>query len=261
MTALVRMTDINVAFGDRKVLDAISLELHQGEITTLIGPNGAGKSTLVKVLLGLNKSYSGSVVKSKHLTIGYVPQKLRLNESLPLNVDRFLKLAGKFSEQERIDSLKLVGAEHLLKANMHSLSGGESQRVLIARALLRRPSLLVLDEPAQGVDVQGQIDLYNLIDSLRHRFNCAILMVSHDLHLVMAKTDKVICIHHHICCSGTPDHVASHPSYTSLFGAIANRSLAFYRHGHEHHHDLSGNPVDGDLESCSHHHHGHHHHD
>ncbi|WP_375750680.1 zinc ABC transporter ATP-binding protein ZnuC [Vibrio sp. HN007] len=260
MTTLVRMTEINVTFGERKALDSISLELKQGEITTLIGPNGAGKSTLVKVLLGLNKNYSGKVEKSKKLTIGYVPQKLKLNESLPLDVNRFLKLAGKYSEQERIDALKLVGAEHLLKSNMHALSGGESQRVLIARALLRRPSLLVLDEPAQGVDVQGQIDLYNLIESIRHRFNCAILMVSHDLHLVMAKTDNVICINHHVCCSGTPDHVASHPSYVSMFGGnIADKSLAFYSHGHRHHHDLSGNPVEGDIESCGNHNHGHHH--
>jgi zinc transport system ATP-binding protein len=259
MTELVSMTDISVSFAKRKVLDGISLSLKQGEITTIIGPNGAGKSTLIKVLLGFVKHQSGEIKKAADLNIGYVPQKLRLNDSLPLDVDRFLRLAGKFSSQERIDALKLVGAEHLVNYNMHALSGGETQRVLLARALLRRPALLVLDEPAQGVDTQGQVDLYNLIESIRHRFNCAVLMISHDLHLVMAKTDKVICLQHHICCTGTPEAIVSEPSYNALFGETTNRPLAFFRHGHHHHHDLAGQPVEGDISSCTNHTHGHHH--
>ncbi|EGU50961.1 hypothetical protein VIOR3934_10832, partial [Vibrio orientalis CIP 102891 = ATCC 33934] len=165
MSALVELSDICVQFDERKVLDRVNLSLQRGKITTLIGPNGAGKSTLVKVLLGLQRRYSGKVTKTKGLKVGYVPQKLKLNDSLPLNVERFLCLAGKYSQQELHDALKLVGAEHLLANNMHALSGGENQRVLIARALLQRPDLLVLDEPAQGVDVQGQIDLYELIDT------------------------------------------------------------------------------------------------
>lgn len=260
MSTLVELNSISVQFGERKVLDNISLRLNRGEITTLIGPNGAGKSTLVKVLLGLLKGFSGKVTKAKGLKIGYVPQKLKLNDSLPLNVERFLRLAGKYSKQEMTDALKLVGAEHLLKSNMHSLSGGENQRVLLARALLQRPDLLVLDEPAQGVDVQGQIDLYELIDTIRHRFNCAVFMVSHDLHLVMAKTDDVVCINHHVCCSGAPADIAQHPSYIALFGHTQQQPFAFYHHKHNHHHhDLAGEPVEGDAEVCSHHSHGHHH--
>tara|TARA_Y100001956_G_scaffold80968_1_gene97308 strand:- start:852 stop:1637 length:786 start_codon:yes stop_codon:yes gene_type:complete len=260
MSTLVELTDICVQFDERKVLDRVSLKLNRGEITTLIGPNGAGKSTLVKVLLGLQRKYQGNVQKIKGLKTGYVPQKLKLNDSLPLNVTRFLKLSGRFSQQEIVEALKLVGAEHLLKANMHSLSGGENQRVLLARALLQRPDLLVLDEPAQGVDVQGQIDLYDLIDTIRHRFNCAVFMVSHDLHLVMAKTDDVICLHHHICCSGSPAAISQHPSYIALFGNSHHEALALYNHQHSHHHhDLAGQPVSGDASSCSHHSHGHHH--
>ncbi|WP_159738775.1 zinc ABC transporter ATP-binding protein ZnuC [Vibrio atypicus] len=260
MSTLVELTDICVQFDERKVLDRVSLQLKRGEITTLIGPNGAGKSTLVKVLLGLQKRFSGKISRTKNLKIGYVPQRLKLNDSLPLNVDRFLRLSDSYSQQEIAEALKLVGAEHLQLANMHSLSGGENQRVLLARALLKRPDLLVLDEPAQGVDVQGQIDLYDLIDTIRHRFNCAVFMVSHDLHLVMAKTDDVICLHHHICCSGSPASISQHPSYIALFGHGHQEALALYNHQHtHHHHDLSGQPVSGDASSCSHHSHGHHH--
>lgn len=260
MATLIELTNVSIAFNKRKVLDNVSLSLRNNEITTIVGPNGAGKSTLLKIILGLQKKYDGVVSKQKSLCIGYVPQKLRLNDTLPLHVDRFLKLAGKYSEQERLEALSLVGAEHLNKRDMHKLSGGETQRVLLARALLQRPNLLVLDEPAQGVDIQGQVDLYELIDTLRHRFNCAILMVSHDLHLVMAKTDNVICLHHHICCQGAPQDIAQHPSYISMFSRPTSGSLAFYEHKHnQHHHDLSGDPVKGEASTCQHHNHGHQH--
>ncbi len=254
MTLLARMTDISVRFDNRDVLDSVSLDIHSGEITTIIGPNGAGKSTLIRVLLGLITPYKGQVEKQSNLTIGYVPQKLKLNETLPLDVDRFLKLAGKYSRQERTEALRLVGAEHLLNYDMHKLSGGESQRVLLARALLLRPELLVLDEPAQGVDIQGQVELYSLIESIQHRFHCAVVMISHDLHLVMAKTDKVLCINHHVCCSGEPEAISVHPSYLELFGHKADSSLAFYHHSHNDQHDLSGYPVDG--HDCDTHQHG-----
>lgn len=259
MGSLIQLDNVSVEFDGRRVLDNISLKLERGKITTLIGPNGAGKSTLVKAILGLQNKYTGSISRQKKLKIGYVPQKLKLNDSLPLNVHRFLKLSGRFSKQEILEALRLVGAEHLLPSNMHQLSGGENQRVLIARALLRRPDLLVLDEPAQGVDVQGQIDLYELIETLRHRFGCGVFMVSHDLHLVMAKTDDVICLHHHICCSGSPADIKQHPSYIALFGAASQETLAFYHHEHaHHHHDLAGMPVKGDAHQCSNHAHGHH---
>lgn len=262
MSELIRLDGVSVEFGKRRVLDNITLTINKGQILTLIGPNGAGKSTLVKVVLGLQKRYIGSVERAKKLRIGYVPQKLKLNETLPLDVSRFLALAGKYSAQERLDALKLVGAEHLIASNMHQLSGGENQRVLLARALLQRPDVLVLDEPAQGVDVQGQIDLYELIDTIRHRFGCAVFMVSHDLHLVMAKTDDVICLHHHICCQGSPQTITQHPSYIALFGSATKETLAFYQHQHRHHHhDLSGDAVSGDAAQCGHHKHGHSHHD
>ncbi len=254
MTLLVSMTDISVRFDDRNVLENVSLDICSGEITTIIGPNGAGKSTLIRVLLGLVTPNKGQVKKENNLTIGYVPQKLKLNETLPLDVDRFLKLAGKYSRQQRTDALKLVGASHLLNFDMHKLSGGESQRVLLARALLLRPKLLVLDEPAQGVDIQGQVELYDLIESIRHQFQCAVVMISHDLHLVMAKTDNVLCLNHHVCCSGKPEAISVHPSYLELFGHKADGSLAFYHHSHNDRHDLSGYPVDG--HDCGTHQHG-----
>ncbi|EGR2796642.1 zinc ABC transporter ATP-binding protein ZnuC [Vibrio navarrensis] len=260
MSALVSLKNLCVTFDEKAVLDNINLELHKGKITTLIGPNGAGKSTLVKVILGLIKPSDGSVTRQDKLKVGYVPQKLKLNDALPLKVKRFLNLSGKYSSQETLEAVKLVGAEHLLESNMHKLSGGETQRILLARALLQRPDLLVLDEPAQGVDIQGQIDLYELIESIRHRFHCAVFMVSHDLHLVMAKTDDVICLQHHICCSGSPADITQHPSYIALFGKATQQSLAFYHHQHNHHHhDLAGHPVSGEATSCGHHHHGHHH--
>ncbi|MGF1721453.1 zinc ABC transporter ATP-binding protein ZnuC [Vibrio kyushuensis] len=259
MSVLVELKDICVSFSGKRVLDNVSLTLERKKITTLIGPNGAGKSTLVKVLLGLQSLDSGNIDKSTPCKIGYVPQKLRLNDALPLNVKRFLQLAGRYSAQEILDSLKLVRAEHLLHNNMHQLSGGENQRVLIARALLQRPDLLVLDEPAQGVDIQGQIDLYDLIDDIRHRFSCAVFMVSHDLHLVMAKTDDVICLHHHICCSGSPQDITKHPKYIAMFGHSGKESLALYQHQHQHHHDLSGQTIKGKASDCSNHNHGHSH--
>ncbi|MCR9423150.1 zinc ABC transporter ATP-binding protein ZnuC [Vibrio sp. V09_P4A23P171] len=259
MSNLIQLQGICVEFNNRRVLDNVSINLEKGKITTLIGPNGAGKSTLVKVLLGLQPVHSGTMTRVKNLKIGYVPQKLKLNDALPLPVKRFLSLAGRFSQQELLDALRLVGAEHLLDYDMHKLSGGETQRILIARALLQRPGILILDEPAQGVDVQGQIDLYDLIDAIRHRFGCGVFMVSHDLHLVMAKTDDVICLHHHVCCFGSPATITQHPSYIALFGTRNREALAFYHHKHQHHHDLAGQPVKGDATCCSNHSHGHHH--
>ncbi|KLV09166.1 zinc ABC transporter ATPase [Photobacterium aquae] len=251
MTTLVELQTVTVTFGERHVLDQVSLKVERGQITTLIGPNGAGKSTLVKVITGLRKVSAGKVIRQKGLRIGYVPQKLALNSSLPLTVDRFMRLAGRYSETDRVHALELVGGQHLHHSNMHSLSGGEMQRVLLSRALLQKPDLLVLDEPVQGVDVNGQLELYSLIQSLRDKLNCAILMVSHDLHLVMAKTDNVICLHHHVCCSGAPESITNHPSYVALFGRQQSEQLALYQHHHNHEHDLAGSPIG----PCQHHHH------
>lgn len=243
MTNLVELENISVSFGQRRVLTDISLALKPGRILTLLGPNGAGKSTLVRVVLGLVTPDQGVIKRDRHLRIGYVPQKLHLDATLPLTVSRFLRLRPGVKKPTFSRRLNACQAAHLLDAPMQKLSGGENQRVLLARALLNEPHLLVLDEPTQGVDVNGQLALYNLIDQLRHELNCAVLMVSHDLHLVMAKTDEVLCLNHHICCSGTPEVVSTHPEFISMFGPIGAEQLGIYRHHHNHRHDLQGRIV------------------
>ena len=240
---LVTLNNIDVSFGQKHVLQNISLSLHSGRILTLLGPNGAGKSTLVRLILGLISPTSGTIEKKPALRIGYVPQKLHLDITLPLTVDRFLRLARQAKHADIHAALQRVKAAHLRDATMQKLSGGELQRVLLARALLGKPELLVLDEPTQGVDVNGQVALYDLINQLRQELGCAVLMVSHDLHLVMAKTDDVLCLNHHVCCSGPPEVVSQHPEFTAMFGPRASQQLAIYRHHHNHRHDLTGRIV------------------
>ncbi|WKW44245.1 zinc ABC transporter ATP-binding protein ZnuC [Kosakonia cowanii] len=243
MTNLITLENVSVAFGQRRVLSDISLNLRPGKILTLLGPNGAGKSTLVRVVLGLVPPDAGVIKRDKALRIGYVPQKLQLDATLPLTVGRFMRLRPGTRKEDLIPALKRVQAAHLIDAPMQKLSGGETQRVLLARALLNQPQLLVLDEPTQGVDVNGQVSLYNLIDELRKELDCAVLMVSHDLHLVMAKTDEVLCLNHHICCSGTPEVVSMHPEFISMFGHRGAEQLGIYRHNHNHRHDLQGRII------------------
>ncbi|ATF09007.1 zinc ABC transporter ATP-binding protein ZnuC [Candidatus Enterovibrio altilux] len=232
-THLVTLHNVSVIFNGRSILDKVAFSLYRGKITTLIGPNGAGKSTLVKTVIGLNKPTEGSVERAHNLKVGYVPQKLHLNDALPLRVERFLRLNQNLDKKEIDNVLALVGASKLRNLNMYTLSGGETQRILLASAVLRKPDLLVLDEPVQGIDVTGQFELYSLIVKLKLMLNCGILMVSHDLHLVMAKTDEVICLQHHICCSGTPDLISSHPEYVALFGRQESEQLAWYHHNHD----------------------------
>ncbi|KGA34317.1 zinc ABC transporter ATP-binding protein ZnuC [Pectobacterium brasiliense] len=243
MSTLVSLNNISVTFGSRKVLSDISLTLQTGRILTLLGPNGAGKSTLVRVVLGLLSPTSGSLVRDPALRIGYVPQKLHLDTTLPLTVSRFMQLRPGVKKQDILPALKRVQAAHLLEQPMQKLSGGETQRVLLARALLNQPQLLVLDEPTQGVDVNGQLALYDLINQLRQEFHCGVLMVSHDLHLVMAKTDEVLCLNQHVCCSGTPEVVSLHPEFLAMFGHRGAEQLAVYRHHHNHRHDLQGRII------------------
>ncbi|PWD67112.1 zinc ABC transporter ATP-binding protein ZnuC [Pectobacterium parmentieri] len=243
MSTLVSLNNISVTFGSRKVLSDISLTLQEGRILTLLGPNGAGKSTLVRVVLGLLSPTAGSLVRDPALRIGYVPQKLYLDTTLPLTVSRFMQLRPGVKKQDILPALKRVQAAHLLEQPMQKLSGGETQRVLLARALLNQPQLLVLDEPTQGVDVNGQLALYDLINQLRQEFHCGVLMVSHDLHLVMAKTDEVLCLNQHVCCSGTPEVVSLHPEFLAMFGHRGTEQLAIYRHHHNHRHDLQGRII------------------
>ncbi len=239
---LIAAEGIGLELGGRVVLEAIDLAVHRGEIVTLIGPNGAGKTSLVRVLLDLVPLASGRILRKAGLRIGYVPQRVDRDPVLPLDADRFLALAGPGSPARRSAALGEVGAAHVAHRPFHSLSGGELQRVLLARALLCDPDLLVLDEPVRGVDVGGQVALYDLIDGIRRSRGCGVLMVSHDLHLVMAATDQVICLNTHICCAGRPETVARHPEYQALFGSAAER-LAVYVHHHDHAHALAGDVL------------------
>ena len=246
---LATLNHVSLTHGSRQVLQDVSLTLEAGKVLTIIGPNGAGKSSLLKVLLGLQKADAGEVKLREGLRVGYVPQSITIDNNLPLSVRRFVALGGKGSVTEVLELLKI---NHLESTVIQSISGGEFQRVLLARALLRKPDLLVLDEPAQGVDVMGQGELYEKISTLRNQYGFGVIMVSHDLHLVMAKTDQVICLNQHICCHGVPADVSRHPEYHRLFGELPNAGLAVYTHHHDHTHDLHGNVVNDDHSSCNH---------
>ncbi len=238
--ALVTANHISVQFGQKTILTDVHLSVESGEIVTLIGPNGAGKSTLVKIILGLIVPNKGTVQLQAGLRMGYMPQGLTIEPFMPLSVRRFLQLVQNVSIAVFNDTIDILTIGHLLTAPMQSLSGGERQRVLLARALLAKPDLLVLDEPVQGVDVTGQEELYRLIMQIRDTYRCGILMVSHDLYLVMAGTDSVVCLNKHVCCSGAPAVVSQHPAFLSLFGAWESSKLAVYAHQHNHKHDLGG---------------------
>ncbi|WP_286221123.1 zinc ABC transporter ATP-binding protein ZnuC [Marinobacter apostichopi] len=245
---LATLNQVTVEFDDRLVVDRVNLTVHRGDIITIIGPNGAGKTTLIRAILGLQKASSGEVTLSRKLVIGYVPQHLALESTLPLSVKRFMMLTGR-ALPECQAALQKTGVSHLLDASVHHLSGGEKQRLLLARALVREPDLLVLDEPAQGVDINGQASLYELIRQLRDELNCGIIMISHDLHLVMAATDKVICLNQHICCSGHPADISHDPAFIETFGPRVAESLAVYHHHHNHRHDLHGDVVESETGS------------
>jgi zinc transport system ATP-binding protein len=240
---LLELSDINLIRGQRHLLQQVGLKIGRGEILTIIGPNGAGKTTLLRVALGLLPQTSGRVYRQPGITLGYMPQRLHIDPTFPLTVKRFLSMSGKNQQSKVQPMLEEVGAAHVLKSPLQNISGGELQRVLLARALIRDPDLLVLDEPVQGVDVQGQVELYQLITRIRNERGCAVLMVSHDLHLVMAATDRVLCLNRHICCSGTPEVVSNDPAYLELFGPQAVQHLAVYSHDRDHRHDnCSDNP-------------------
>lgn len=240
-SVLLRANSICKNFGERKVLENIDLSIERGQIVTLIGPNGAGKTTLVRIALGLIQADSGALYHSSSLRIGYMPQKVQIETTLPLTVIRFLQLANRNNPQLLLETLQELKISHLGGQQLSAISGGELQRVLLARALLRNPQLLVLDEPAQGVDLAGQAELYQLISEISKQKGCGVLMISHDLHLVMSTTDEVICLNHHICCHGKPEHVSTDPAYLNLFGASASQNLAVYTHRHNHEHDITGN--------------------
>ncbi len=240
---LVEARDISVSFGGRQVLDHVDLRLDRGEIVTLVGLNGSGKTTLVRVLLGLSTPDRGSVRRAPSLRIGYSPQRAHREAILPLTVERFLTLGARATRSHLQALLQELGASALLDSQIADLSGGEFHRVMLARAMVQVPDLLVLDEPLAGVDVASQAELYRLIATLRDRYRCGVLLVSHDLHVVMAATDKVVCINHHVCCTGHPRSVAADPQFIALFGPHVAETLAVYTHDHDHRHAISGEAV------------------
>ena len=228
------------------LIEGVDIHVCKGEIVTLIGPNGSGKSTTVRALLGLIQADAGVIERAPKLSIGYVPQKLSIDWTLPLSVRRFMNLSARHPKEAVDAALEEVGIIEHAGADVQGLSGGEFQRLLLARAMVGAPDLLVLDEPVQGVDPSGQIALYELIASLRQRHGCAILMISHDLHIVMAETDTVVCLNGHVCCSGTPQSVSESPEYRMLFGPRAAEALAVYHHHHDHKHLPDGRVVASD---------------
>ena len=238
---LISAKDLYLKAGRHDLVEAVSLEVSEGEIVSVIGPNGAGKTSLLKLLLGLYKPDRGSIRRRLGLRVGYLPQKTSIDPVLPLSVARMMTLTESFSRKEVETALAETGVLSLIDEPVQTLSGGEFQRMMLARALLREPELLVLDEPAQGVDHLGEAELYGLIGKIRDQRGCGVLMVSHDLHVVMAATDRVLCLNRHLCCEGEPQEVTRHPEYLRLFGMEAGSRLAVYSHHHDHVHGLSGN--------------------
>ena len=248
---LLRCEGVGLSLHGRRILDAVNLSVSRSELVSLIGPNGAGKSSLVRILLGLLAPDMGQVVWPKKVRLGYMPQRLHIDPVLPLSVRRFMTLAQRCKPAQLLRALDEVGAEKLIDSPLQALSGGEIQRVLLARALLRNPEILILDEPVQGVDINGQEEMYRLINQIRDQYHCGILMVSHDLHMVMSATDKVICLNQHICCSGHPATVQNDPNFKALFGRTP--VLTQYNHHHDHNHDAHGNIVEKPHdEGCKH---------
>ncbi|MEB2319896.1 MAG: ATP-binding cassette domain-containing protein [Pseudomonadota bacterium] len=258
---LVALSGVGIVRAGRWLVRNVDLEVRRGEIVTLIGPNGSGKSTVAKAAIGVHPPDEGRVMRSDSLRIGYVPQRMSIAPTLPLTVERLLALTGPLPAAERRAALELVGIPQLARAEVQRLSGGEFQRALLARAIARRPDLLVLDEPLQGVDFSGEVALYELIVRIRDETGCGILLISHDLHVVMAQTDTVVCLNGHVCCRGTPQSVSRSPEYLALFGSRAARTLAIYSHHHDHTHLADGRVrhADGTITEGDEHHHDHHH--
>ena len=236
---LVKLNEVGIKQNDKWLVKGVSLVVEKGKIVTLIGPNGSGKSTTAKIALGIYKKIEGQVEKYTN-NVGYVPQKISIDWTLPLRVNDFMLLTENLKDEAVNEALSLTGVIHLKNKNLGNLSGGEFQRVLLARAISRKPDLLVLDEPVQGVDFTGEIALYELIKKISDTLNCGILLISHDLHTVMSATDHVVCLNGHVCCSGSPSDVARNNEYKALFGEQASQTLSIYEHKHDHVHSNDG---------------------
>ncbi len=263
---LVTLKGAGVSRAGRWLVRGVDLSVAPGEIVTLIGPNGSGKTTSAKMALGLMAPDEGTAARLSGLKVGYVPQRVTVDWTMPLSVERFMRLTGDVRRDAIEHAMQRTGIVRLRHEEMRTLSGGEFQRVMLARAIARKPDLLVLDEPLQGVDFSGQIALYELISAVRDELGCGILLISHDLHVVMAATDQVLCLNGHVCCQGTPTAVAESPEYRQLFGDRAGVTLAVYEHHHDHVHLPDGRVrhADGSVTDSCHpddgHHHDHHHH-
>ena len=236
---LVKLNGVGLKQNEKWLVKGVSLKVERGKIVTLIGPNGSGKSTTAKIALGIYKNIEGQVEKFTN-NIGYVPQKISIDWTLPLRVKDFMLLTDNLKDDALDEALTLTGVKHLKDKNLGNLSGGEFQRVLLARAISKKPELLVLDEPVQGVDFTGEIALYELIKKISEKLNCGILLISHDLHTVMTATDHVVCLNGHVCCSGSPKDVARNNEYKALFGEQASQTLSVYEHKHDHEHSNDG---------------------
>lgn len=260
---LVSLKNAGVYRGNRWLVRGVDLSIASGEIVTLIGPNGSGKSTTAKMILNIVDLDEGSRANHAGLHIGYVPQRIEIDWTLPLTVERFMTITASLSSDLIDENLKRTSVFHLKNSQVRNLSGGELQRVLLARAIARKPNLLVLDEPVQGVDFSGEISLYELISEIRDELGCGILLISHDLHVVMAATDRVICLNGHVCCQGSPRAVAESLEYKHLFGERALGALAVYEHAHDHKHLPDGTVVhaDGSITENCHPDDGHHDHE
>lgn len=233
---LIDARHIDFGHGGQRVLQNVSMSLDEGEIVTIVGPNGSGKSTLLRLLIGALKPQKGSVTRASGLRIGYVPQNLHIDPTLPITVARFLNLPKPVPAKAATEALRTVGVAGLDRQQMSQLSGGQFQRVLLARAILAKPHVLMLDEATQGLDQPGSATFYRQIAAVRQDLGCAVLMVSHELHVVMSASDRVICLNGHICCEGTPEVVTAAPAYRELFGTGTGGALALYRHEHDHDH-------------------------
>lgn len=230
--AILELQDVKVSEGEKVILDNLNFAIEEKERVTIIGPNGAGKTTLLRVMLGLRRPDEGKIIRRSGLSFGYVPQQLPLNPLIPMTVEGFLNLSGRADKKTVSKLMEETGIATLAQQSIHRLSGGEMQRMLLARALARRPDVLVLDEPAQQLDFNGQIQLYRLIDAVYEQYGCAVILVSHDLHLVMRSANRVICLYHHICCSGKPENILGDAAFTRLFGENITEVLAYYHHHH-----------------------------
>jgi len=235
-TPLIEASSIGVRFGDQSVLWDISMSVVPGEIVTIVGPNGSGKTTLLRALTGSVNLTSGRVKRRDDLRIGYAPQRFMVDKTMPITVERFLSISGETTQLERQSALADTGIESLADKQLATLSGGQFQRALLARAILRKPNLLALDEPTQGLDQPATVEFYRLIERVRKQTGCGVLMVSHDLHVVMSASDRVLCVNGHLCCEGTPTVVSEAPEYRALFGSGTAGALALYQHHHDHSH-------------------------